>query len=185
MKWNMLVDSDVLSLSIPEQYMEFSNAYMDSACRLCTVLARSTRKATYVRGSVVMYLAFHATELFLKGAILHKKPNENIGSCHNIETLFNRYKKLYPKKKYIFDPLFKSEDPDFSGIEPDQVKKLKLKIQKLKKDNPNDQRYRYPEKKDKQPWDDLQGFEASSSLVELKKNRSGLSSIRKLIFNGG
>lgn len=122
----MLVDSEVLSVSVPERYMEFSDAYMDSACRLCTVLARSTRKATYVRGSVVMYLAFHATELFLKGAILHKKSDENVNSTHNVETLFNRYIKLYPKKEYKFDLLFRSEDPDHLGVEPDLVKELKL-----------------------------------------------------------
>lgn len=183
MKWNMLVDSEVLALSVPEQFMEFSDAYMDSACRLCTVLALSTRKATYSRGSVVLYLAFHATELFLKGAILHKSPNENISSSHDVGTLYNRYRKLYPKKKYEIGLLFRSEEPDYSGLEPDIVKTLKIEIQQLEKSNPNDQRYRYPQNKKGIPWDGVHGFEAFSFLNELKRVRSEFLEISQLIFN--
>ena len=168
-KWNMLVDSEVLSLSVPEQYFAFSEAYIDSACRLCTVLARSSNKATYARGSVVLYLSFHATELFLKGAILYKSPQNNIESTHDIEKLF----KL----------LFKSNEPDFSGIEPDLIKQLKLEIKKLNKNNPSDQRYRYPQNTKGALWQGIQGFEASSFLLEIKQLREELNAISKQISN--
>lgn len=163
--------------------MAFSDAYMDSACRLCTVLALSNRKATYPRGSVVLYLAFHATELFLKGAILHKSPKENIISSHNVEALYKLYRKLYPKKKFEITLIFRSDEPDFSGLEPDLVKELKLEIQQLEKSNPNDQRYRYPQNKNGVPWHGVQGFEASSFLIELKRAKAEFLEISKLIFN--
>ena len=182
-KWNMLVDSEVLSLSVPEQYFAFSEAYIDSACRLCTVLARSSNKATYARGSVVLYLSFHATELFLKGAILYKSPQNNIESTHNIEKLYNRYLKIYTKKKYKFKLLFKSNEPDFSGIEPDLIKQLKLEIKKLNKNNPSDQRYRYPQNTKGALWQGIQGFEASSFLLEIKQLREELNAISKQISN--
>jgi hypothetical protein len=183
MKWNMLVDSEVLALSVPEQFMEFSDAYMDSACRLCTVLALSSRKASYSRGSVVVYLAYHATELFLKGAILHKSPNENISNTHDVRDLYNRYKKLYPKKKYDTGLLFRSEEPDYSGIEPNVVKEIKIEINRLEKSNPIDQRTRYPQNKEGTPWDGVHGFEASSFLNELKRVRAEFLEISRLIFN--
>ncbi len=63
MKWNMLVDTEVEPLCVPMQFSVFSDAYLDSAIRLCTVLARSAKKATYVRGSEVLYLTFHAAAL--------------------------------------------------------------------------------------------------------------------------
>ena len=182
MKWNMLVDSEVLSMSTPEQFMVFSDAYMDSACRLCAILSRSTKKATYARGTVVLYLAFHATELFLKGAILHKSPNENIGSTHNIEELFNRYTRLYPKKEFSFELLFKSNEPDYSELEPDLVKALKLEINELRKKNPDDQRYRYPKNKKGESWNGVHGFEASSFLVEIKQLREEFIGLSKQIF---
>jgi hypothetical protein len=183
MEWNMLVDSEVVNLAVPEQFSTFSNAYLDSAIRLCTVLARSTKKATYVRGSVVLYLAFHATELFLKGAILKSVPEENVGTTHNIGTLNNRYKNLYPGKKYMFHLLFTSEEPDFSNIEPDKVKEYKIIIEKIEKDYPHDQKYRYPQNKEGQPWSGPNGFEPSSFLRELKQLREQLNDISELIFS--
>jgi len=182
MKWNMLVDSEVVSLTVPEQFSAFSDAYLDSAIRLCTVLALSTKKATYVRGSVVLYLAFHATELFLKGAILNKALTENVGTTHNIEMLNNRYKNLYPAKRYQFQIPFTSEEPDFSGIEPDKVKELKIKIKGIERDSPHDQRYRYPQNKKGMPWHGAHGFEPSSFLRELKQFRKKLIDISELIF---
>ena len=182
MEWNMLVDSEVVNLAVPEQFSAFSNAYLDSAIRLCTVLARSTKKATYVRGSVVLYLAFHATELFLKGAILKSVPEENVGTTHNIVNLNNRYKNLYPSKKYRFDLLFTSEEPDFSNIEPDKVKEFKIIIEEIEKDNPHDQKYRYPQNKKGMPWHGAHGFEPSSFLRELKQLREQFNDISELIF---
>lgn len=182
MKWNMLVDSEVAPLCIPMQFSAFSDAYLDSAIRLCTVLSRSTKKATYVRGSVVLYLAFHATELFLKGAILKKVPKENVGTTHNIGTLNNRYKNLYPGKKYRFNLLFTSEEPDFSNIEPDKVKEYKIIIAEIEKVNPPDQKYRYPQNKKGQPWHGANGFEPSSFLREIKQLREQFKNISKHIF---
>jgi hypothetical protein len=182
MKWNMLVDSEVMSLTVPEQFSAFSAAYLDSAIRLCTVLARSTKKATYARGTVVLYLTFHATELFLKGAILKIAPKENVGTTHNIETLNRRYKKLYPEKRYHFHLPFTAEEPDFSSIEPDKVKELKIIIKEIEKNNPHDQKYRYPQNKKGKPWHGVHGFEPSSFLRELKQLREQFNDISELIF---
>jgi hypothetical protein len=105
----MVVESDLASLSIPLKFLSFSDAYLDSASRLCTVLKRSPKKSNYARGSVVLYLAFHAIELFLKSAILERNPNEKLGN-HDIEVLSKRYKKLYPGMKYEFHPPFISRN---------------------------------------------------------------------------
>ena len=182
LKWNMLVDSKIVSLSTPEQFLTFSEVYFDSAVRLCSVLARSTQKATYARGTVVLYLTFHATELFLKGAILKKAPREQIGKTHNIEVLNNRYRKLYPGKKYDFEIPFTSEEPDFSGIEPDKVKELRIIIKKFDQQNPRDQRYRYPQNKNGKPWHGVDGFEPSSFLIQLKQLREQFDRISRHIL---
>lgn len=183
MEWNLLVESEVSNLSLPKQFLAFSSAYLDSSIRLCTVLARSNRKATYARGSVILFLAFHATELFLKGAVLNSIPKENVGSTHNIGILNSRYKKLYPGKKYRFKLLFTSEDSDFFNIDPDKVKKYKIIIENIDKHNPRDQQYRYPQNKQGQPWSGPNGFEPSSFLRELKQLREQFNNISKIIFS--
>ena len=101
---------------LPEQFFIFSEAYFDSAERLCKLLKRSTRKASYTRGCVVLYLAFHAAELFLKGSILEKNPEEKL--THNLEGYFNRYTKLYPSKKFRFELPFLTE---YAGLEPNEI----------------------------------------------------------------
>lgn len=92
---------------MPLQFVAFTDAYLDSAAHLCKMLKRSSRKSSYPRGTVVLFLTFHAVELFLKAAILQKSPNE--GLHHNVEHLVNRYLSLYPGKKYAFDIPFKIE----------------------------------------------------------------------------
>jgi hypothetical protein len=64
MGWRMVHDSEIVSLSVPLQFLAFSDAYLDSASRLCAVLRRSPNKSTYARGSVVLYLTFHSTHIF-------------------------------------------------------------------------------------------------------------------------
>ena len=94
--WNMVGSWSTDGLEIPVQVMAFSEAYLDSAERLCKILERSTRNATFERGAVVIYLTFHSVELFLKAAILHKSPNEKLN--HDIEHYEKLYRKLYPGK---------------------------------------------------------------------------------------
>ncbi len=147
----MLLLDELATLSAPEQFSSFAAAYLDSAIRLCRVLARSHRKATYERGTVVLYLAAHAVELFLKGAILRKAPDERFN--HDLEHLRNRYCKLYPAKKFQFEMPFLRHD---SGMSKDQKAMIK------KPSAPVDQLYRYPEDKEGKPWLGLYAFEPNS-----------------------
>ncbi len=118
---------------LPEQFFAFSIAYLDSARRLCVVLKRSIIKATYARGCVVLYLTFHAVELFLKGAILSKSPNEKLN--HDIEGYYKRYNNLYPKKTFNFELPYRTE---YLGLEPEIIELVK------KQQPPPDQLHKYP-----------------------------------------
>jgi len=180
----MVVESDLASLSIPLKFLSFSDAYLDSASRLCTVLKRSPRKSNYARGSVVLYLMFHAIELFLKGAILERKPNEKLGN-HHIQGLSNRYDNLYKGKKYKFHaPFISSGDKaDFSEFfSPEDIEQIRIYIKKSEKKNPLDQRHRYPGNREGQPWDGAIGFEPESCLVEIKKLKADIAQLANLIF---
>ncbi len=154
--WNLLVANKVESLSPPDQFAAYAMAYLDSAEKLCRLLARSYRKATYERGTVVLYLAMHSVELFLKGAILRKAPDERFN--HDLEHIHNRYNALYPGKRYRLDIPFKSNYGEIA-----QAKALSPPI---------DQRYRYPQDKDGKPWSGIYSFEANSFLGELATLRS-------------
>lgn len=179
----MVVESDLTPLSTPLQFLSFSDAFLDSASRLCTVLKRSPRKSNYARGSVVLYLMFHAIELFLKGAILERKPNENL-KHHDIQGLSNRYKKLYPGKKYeLHGPFISRDEANLRDLfSPKDLEEVKIYIKKRERKNPSDQRYRYPKNPEGQRWDGLVGFEPESCLVEIKKLKANIVRLTNLIF---
>lgn len=183
MTWRKVAESDLASLSVPRQFLSFSDAYLDSASRLCTVLKRSTRKSNYARGCVVLFLTFHAIELFLKGAILERKPKERLID-HDIQVLSNRYNKLYRGRKYEFHAPFISRDEahlsDF--FSPEDIEGVKLYIRESEKKNPLDQRHRYPRSRVGEPWDGAVGFEPESCLVDIKKLKANIARRTSLIL---
>lgn len=156
--------------STPEKFFAFSDAYLDSAKRLCKVLIRSTKKANYERGAVVLYLSYHSVELFLKGLILLKYPNEKLH--HNVEEYYKRYKNLYPGKKFNFDLPFKT---NYTGLEPEEIKRVKKTIPSQEQTN------RYPIDKNGNEWNGAFGFEPNSFLKIITRLENDFSKIRSRI----
>ena len=149
--WNLLVPTQLASLPLPQQYATYALAYLDSAQRLCGVLARSHRKATFERGAVVHYLAAHSIELFLKGAILRRAAAEKL--THDLDHLHKRYKKLYPEKRYKLENPFQTNYPD--GMSSADKRMLKALTP------PTDQLFRYPNDRDGNPWIGAHGIQAN------------------------
>ena len=154
--WNLLPHHPLTVLPAHQQYFEYADAYLDSAQRLCTVLARSTRKASFQRGAVVLYLVQHALELFYKGAILKAFPKERLS--HGVPQLRARYLSLYPGKSFRIRPTFVPSYENLTKAQVAQVKGL---------EPPGDQLFRYPEDKRGVPWNGLHAFEAASFCREI------------------
>jgi len=150
--WHMVTNSRLLSVPPPQQLESLALAYLESAQSLCDALADDPKNATFEKGAVVLYLSAHAVELFLKGAILRKAPNETFS--HDLEHIHNRYRALFPAKRFALTSMpFSSEYP---GV-------TKQEIAKVKRENPDpSEMYRYPVSKTGEPWEAALGFEASS-----------------------
>ena len=104
-----------------------------------------------------MYLSAHAVELFLKGAILRKAPDEQF--THDLEHIYNRYKALFPAKRFALTNMpFTTEYPGVNS----QV------IAAIKREQPDpSELYRYPVSTTGEPWDRAFGFEAGSYARDL------------------
>ena len=163
-RWNMLVPAPAAP---SEQFAAYALAYLDSAQRLCDLLARSHRKATYERCAVVLFLAAHAVELFLKGAIVRKAPNERFS--HDLERLARRYRVLYPAKKFRLEIPFATELP--ADLTAEEKRKVVDMI------TPPGELYRYPIDKKYKPWPGAYGIEPNSLALELLKLRSRLEEL--------
>jgi len=177
--------SEIESLRTSLQFLAYSEAYLESAGRLCGFLAKYPAESNYPKGTVVLSLAFHSIELFFKAAILEKAPNEkfkgNIG--HELDDLGKRYSNLYPGKKYIFEIPFRYEDMNLVDPDPGIVEKLQLLADEQKRNTPLSQLYRYPRNTTGNPWGGIYAFEASSFTRELAKIEQDIKRLKELIFN--
>lgn len=186
MTWHMVHFSEIESLRASLQFLAFSEAYLESAGRLCDALAASPAESSYPKGAVVLSLTFHGIELFLKGAILEKVPNEqfsgNVG--HDLDHLQKRYANLYPGKTFAFDVPFRDEEVALVNPDPRILEELKLHIAEYKRATPPDQLHRYPRDTKGDPWKGFFSFEASSFADVISKVQEDISRLKQVIFNG-
>ena len=67
--------SDLDAMKMPERFLEYAFAYLDSARVLCDQLIKKPGEVTYARGNACTFNARLAVELFLKASILKKYPS--------------------------------------------------------------------------------------------------------------
>jgi len=139
--------SDIESLRASLQFLAFSEAYLESAARLCKVAASSPAESSYPKGAVVLNLTFHGVELFLKAAILEKVPSEQLAGSlrHDLDRLHKRYTNLYPAKMYAFEIPFRYEEVNLVDPDPRIIEELRIWMTEHKRTTPADQVHRYPE----------------------------------------
>jgi hypothetical protein len=186
MSWHMVHFSEIESLRAPLQFLAFSEAYLDSAARLCAFRAVSPKESSYSRGAVILSLTFHGIELFLKAAILEKAPKERFGgrTGHDLEHLYRRYANLYPEKKYVFEVPFRRGDIDFASLEPQLAEELRDFIAEREQTTLADQLHRYPRNNEGQPWQGFFSFEPNSFSLTISKVREDIARLREFIFLG-
>lgn len=116
----------------------------------------------------MLFLAAHAVELFLKGAIVRKSPKERFS--HDLDHLIRRYRALYPGKKFQLELPFSTELPP--GMTAEERRRVKEQIA------PPGELYRYPIDKAYKPWSGAYGIEPNSLSLELTKLRARFEELR-------
>ncbi|WP_442498930.1 hypothetical protein [Methylobacter sp. sgz302048] len=174
MTYNMVVDSELVGLSIPEKFLAYSDAYCSAAIALTSQMASDPEKAAWAKAAVVLMLSAHSAELLLKGMLFHKDQNFKINNTHDLEKLYGMYQREFPESKYHFDMPFKTECQGMSEAEVEIFKK--------------EQRppapsvlYRYPTKTGSAEWEGAFGFEASSYMRVVHALSKDIARLRECI----
>lgn len=183
---NAVLFSQIESLGASLQFLAFSEAYLDSAERLCDTLAAFPAKSTYPKGAVVMSLTFHGIELFLKAAILEKRPGEKfLGRAgQDLDHLHRKYANLYSAKKYALEVPFRADEAVLVNPDPQVLEELRLHVAEYKKVTPFDQVHRYPRDIEGKAWEGIFAFEASSFAGVISGVQDDISRLKGLIFCG-
>ncbi len=173
----MLTYSEIGHLTVPEQLFVYANGYRSSAAVLCAKFESGddVTFCTWPNAVVVLMLAAHAVELFLKGALL--KRNVDVRSYqHSIDKLAAKYRDTFQKEpslrweipfastltKTEWMALMKQLNPDITNAE------LKNLISGIP--DPSIL-YRYPVNKCGKKWRGLYGFyppEFSQTLSQVE-----------------
>ncbi|MBV6319998.1 hypothetical protein [Duganella violaceipulchra] len=149
MNWNMVTDSELAHQSVSERFLEYAKAYRNAASVLCASMISERSMCTWPNANVTLLLAAHATELFLKGAILAKDPTALV-EHHLLDDLNTEYKKRFVEPSFEWDIPFKTEWGELTEAE----------IRALKKTTPvPSMLYRYPVAKGGKEWNGAFGFE--------------------------
>lgn len=151
----MHIQQEVTDSDVPIKFVKQARAHLEAAKKLNTLMCDGAWASNYYRGQAVLWLAFHAVELYLKGFILKLDPRTSVNG-HSLAVLTAKLKSLAPKTQ--FDPTFGIEalPPDPERVK--QVEKSEKKIHEM---------LRYPIDTEGKPWPGVRSFSASMIQNEL------------------
>lgn len=154
-----ITDSELSNLTVPQRFFEYAVAYRNAALAMCNLMVNDPALRTWPNANVVLLLAAHSTELFLKGAILSRNPTAKI-EHHRLDKLATEYKYLFPESLFEWKIPFRAESDHLSDTEIQTVLET-LPIPSML--------YRYPVSKGGKEWNGVFAFEASSFVAVLEQ----------------
>ena len=167
----MIGNWEISHVSESQRFVLYAHAYLNSAQLSCKQMAGHEAQCTWPNATVVLMLAAHSVELFLKGAILGRESHAMVDN-HRIDLLSEKYRELYPGPAFEFEVPFRTEYPNISEAE----------IQALKKTEPVPSiLFRYPIRKPGVEWEGIHAFEADGFLKILSSVANAYERIGKAI----
>ena len=98
-----VIDDNIGDYTKPELFFRLASAYADSSYQIVRSMLDDYLPQTFAHAQVTHFLFTHALELFLKGAILKSTGEiKRTKRPHDLQPLYRRYQKLYPKKEFDF-----------------------------------------------------------------------------------
>lgn len=168
MNSKMVVDSEIIHLSIPSRYILFAEAYAKTAESLTENMMREEKENSWPNASVVLMNAAHAVELLLKGLLLKHDASAKLDN-HDIEELYKKYLVAYPDSSYSFEMPFTT---DYGALNETEIKKVKKEFPKPSI------LYRYPAKSGQIEWSGAQGFTSGLFISVIRKLVSDIANIK-------
>ena len=153
----MFIRPEIQPADVPAEFIRSAFAHLEGAERLNSDLISGAWKGTYQRGQVAMWLAFHATELFLKGFCLMANPNVQV-TGHTLP-------KLRAQLEQVAGPV--DFDLPFGGEAPEEYEHLVRHYERTVHE-----RFRYPTDRDGSPWEGLVGFTPELFAATLRHLRA-------------
>ena len=166
---------------IPIGLADLASSYMEAAEQLSSLMKSQSWPPNFLRGQVLLWLTFHATELFLKACVLKANPPGLIKG-HSLVKLAEEFKKHYPSLKLEIP--FQDEPLPPTIIKEAFGSKIadKLIARNKKAERSAHERFRYPVDIEGIPWDGAHGFYPEMFFRDLEKLSASLKDVRRAVF---
>lgn len=151
--------------------LELAMANLDASVNLCKSMNVGSLPRTFHHAKVIMSLAYHGVELFMKHGI-RKKGQDPTRHGHDLRKLRESYQDLNPTPDLHFEVPFV---PAYLGFTKDQLK------QRIDDKQPLDQHLRYHLDQGGNPWPEAHGFLPDRYISELTLLRDRLRDIANKI----
>lgn len=115
----MISSWEIEGFDNPDLYYDLAISYLDGSIELTKKILDGSFPNTFSHSRVVLSLAYHASELFLKAA-LFRKTGEKSHATHNVIDLYKKYKKHYPDSCFSLEVPFRLE---CAGLNKDDIRK--------------------------------------------------------------
>lgn len=142
----MFIRQEVHPHDVPIEFVKSAFAYLEAAEKLNGEMAAGKWPGDYRNAQVILWLTFHATELFLKGCIAKLDPAGKVLG-HTLPRLKNQLESLAGKVELQlpFDVEGADSTPEIEALIKNHLRTTH-------------ERLRYPTDQDGVPWSGLQGF---------------------------
>jgi hypothetical protein len=144
-----------LRVSAGENTLSLALSYSEAMIFLCNGIVEDEFGRHFHNTRVILQLAHHATELFLKGAIMCK--GEPPAKTHSIEQLRQQYLTLLPDKQFHFEIPFEILETRTGELFPE------LALAEM----PLSERFRYAARRDGTALHEFEPFDANEWLSRL------------------
>lgn len=154
---------------VPLAFVRRSFAFLSAAEKLTQSIAVGDWTAAGDRDRVVLWLTFHASELFCKGCLTHLDPA--IPVTHSLATLLHKMEDRAPGTH--FDPPFQITVLPSDASSEETAKQQHRVLH---------ERFRYPVDKTGDLWGGVNRFDVSQFIGDLEHLRREMLRVYKLIF---
>jgi hypothetical protein len=164
------IKREITKAEVPVELIRLAFAHLESAEKLNSMMNDGSWASGFYKGRVVQWLTFHATEVFLKGCVLHGDPKGRI-TGHSLAQLTKRLKSLFPDIEFR-PPFEKKALVPYPGLIA-EAEKLEKQIH---------ERLRYPIDTTATPWSGVHGFDSETFSYTLQKVRADFERIATVLF---
>lgn len=149
----MINSWEIEDLENPALFHDLAIGYIDGSISLTEDMLDNSFENSFSHSRVILSLAYHGTELFLKGAISGNTTNPTIMGSHDLGKLKKEYDMIYPGIEFELSLPFGYE---YLGYNAKDIEEM------IKDEPPQDQTFRYHTDKSGKVW---RGFKSQDGIT--------------------